>query len=602
MSSLGGGGGGGGGAAAAAATYRTAFERAHAATPRALPAQAVGASSAKVEGDSVWLSVAGLPAAWQGKALDVFPQTGETLTHPRVPSTSDKVVQGVASHVGEQAWSAGPQPVWSARLPLSSVRSAAPPTLAWVLALDAESWQLTTPVQGVWPVVAGSAATLSPALQAALDQNAAAAQSNQANSLKQDTGIAWMLALLGAFVGGLVLNLMPCVFPVLAMKVLAFSQAAGSGGARGLRSQGLAYTLGVVVSCLALGGAMLALRAGGEKLGWGFQLQSPSVVATLAVLFMLLGCNLMGWFAFRHWLPSGLAGLRWQHPAADAFLSGVLAVAIASPCSAPFMGASLGYAIALPTAQALGIFLALGMGLALPYLLASWLPGWLGWLPKPGAWMETLRHFMAFPMWATVVWLLWVLAHLAGVDVAFGLLALLLALALVVWAFNLLGRSRKVLAPIALLVLLLLGNAFGPGIFQSSTPPPSSTGANGEASSGSNGGASGLWQAWSVDKVRQAQSAGSAVFVDFTAAWCITCQFNKKNTLSNPLVLEDFARKKVTLLRADWTRRDPAITQALESLGRSGVPVYVLYPAQGQPMVFSEILDKDALRAALARL
>jgi thiol:disulfide interchange protein DsbD len=313
------------------------------------------------------------------------------------------------------------------------------------------------------------------------------------------------------------------------------------------------------------------------------------------LLFTLIGLNLMGLLEVGNLLPGNLASVQLRHPLGDAFLSGVLAVAIASPCTAPFMGASLGYAIALPAVQALGIFAALGVGLALPYLAASWLPRVGAWLPRPGAWMDTLRRFMAFPMWATVVWLVWVLGHLSGVDGAASLLALLLCLALLVWSLNQAGRSRTVIASLALLGGVWLASSVGPNIFklEEAQALPANAGPNPAA---------GTWQAWVPGRVDAELAAGKPVFVDFTAAWCITCQYNKKTTLARADVLADFQAKNVTLLRADWTRRDPAISQALSSLGRSGVPVYVVYQAGRAPQVLSEVLGVDELRAALARL
>jgi len=318
------------------------------------------------------------------------------------------------------------------------------------------------------------------------------------------------------------------------------------------------------------------------------------VLAALATLFTLLGLNLAGVFEIGSLLPHRIASMQARHPVVDAFLSGVLAVAIASPCTAPFMGASLGYAISLPAAQALGIFAALGLGLALPFLAAAWVPAVGNWLPRPGAWMDTLRRFMAFPMFATVVWLVWVLGHLSGVDGAGALLALLLTLSLLVWSLNLEGRSRTAFASISIALLLGLTGAIG----QFVTKAEDTTASTGSASVAS----SGLWQAWAPGKVEAELAAGRPVFVDFTAAWCITCQYNKKTTLANAEVLADMRARNVTLLRADWTRRDPAITVALEALGRSGVPVYVLHQAGKPPVVFSEILDVQALRSALAAL
>jgi len=311
-----------------------------------------------------------------------------------------------------------------------------------------------------------------------------------------------------------------------------------------------------------------------------------------------LGLNLAGVFDVGSVLPHRIACLQARHPVVDAFLSGVLAVAIASPCTAPFMGASLGYAISLPALQALGIFAALGLGLALPFLAAAWVPAVGNWLPRPGAWMDTLRRFMAFPMLATVVWLVWVLGHLSGVDGAGALLALLLTLGLLVWSLNLEGRSRTVFASISVALLLLLTGVIGPLVIKTDETTASTTSANGTSTASSTA----LWQAWAPGKVEAELAAGRPVFVDFTAAWCITCQYNKKTVLGNADVLADMRAHHVTLLRADWTRRDPAITVALEALGRSGVPVYVLHQAGKAPVVFSEILDAQVLRASLAQL
>jgi thiol:disulfide interchange protein DsbD len=358
---------------------------------------------------------------------------------------------------------------------------------------------------------------------------------------------------------------------------------------RGNRLSGIAYTAGVIASFAALGALMLALRAAGEQLGWGFQLQSPAVVAALAVLFTLIALNLSGVFAFGAMLPSSVASLEARHPVANAFLTGVLAVAIASPCTAPFMGASLGLAIALPPAQAVAIFIALGIGMALPYLVVSWVPAVGRWLPRPGAWMETFRRLMAFPMFATVAWLVWVLGQQSGIDGAGALLALLVALSMVAWSLTLRGRTRIALASVALAGLAFVAWSTGSAI----TRPPAAPLALA---------ADGRWQAWSVERTRQLVSAGQPVFVDFTAAWCVTCQYNKKTTLSRPEVLADFAAQNVALLRADWTRRDPAITAALAQLGRSGVPVYVVYRPGRTPVVLSEVISADEVRAAIGAL
>ncbi|NMG67800.1 protein-disulfide reductase, partial [Azoarcus indigens] len=399
------------------------------------------------------------------------------------------------------------------------------------------------------------------------------------------TGIGFAAGLLLALAGGALLNLMPCVFPILSLKVLGFARHAGAR--RELAVGGFAYTAGVILSFLALAGALIALRAGGEQLGWGFQLQEPVFVAALALLFTLIGLNLAGVFELRTLLPGSAAGWQLQHPAADAFLTGVLAVAVASPCTAPFMGAALGFAFTLPGAQTLLIFAALGLGLALPYLLASLLPPVARAMPRPGAWMARLRTVMAFPMFATVLWLLWVLGVQAGVNGVIGLLGLLLAVSFAAWAWAQPGRSRWWLGTpaVALLAAALAWSL--PGL--RAQPAPAATTAG--------------WETWSPERVAALRAAGQPVFVDFTAAWCVTCQVNKRTTLADAAVLEEFRRAGVALLRADWTSRDASITAALDGLGRSGVPVYALYPADaGTPQLLTELLSAGEIRSALANL
>jgi len=576
------------------AVHGSAFDAAHAASPQAFG----GTLDASVSGDSMLLTAKGLPAAWHNQALQGFPETTNVLEAPATPQSTDTVsTQARAPATGVQVWDQG---VWSARVPLSTHRDASPESLPMVLAWGGQSLRAIAPVQGTWPAVAARA-TVSPALQAALDGNpntglgadgAAASGSLFGNSGWQ----AWLLALAAAVLGGLILNLMPCVLPVLAIKVLALTRHSEYSRAS-QRAQGAAYALGVIVSFVALGGLLLGLRATGEQLGWGFHLQSPGVLAGLAALFTLLALNLAGVFEVGRVLPSRLAGLQARHPVVDSFLTGVLAVAVASPCTAPFMGASLGYAIGLPAVLALGVFAALGLGLALPFLVISWIPALQHWLPRPGAWMQTLRQFMAFPMLATVVWLVWVLGHLTGVDGAASLLLLLLALALLVWSLGLTGRSRWLFATISIATVALFTGAIGRNVVQITPTTLSATDA-----ADSSGGREAVWQAWAPGRVDTELAAGRAVFVDFTAAWCITCQYNKKTTLSHPDVVADMQSHRVVLLRADWTRRDPAISQALEQLGRSGVPVYALYQPGHAPVVFSEILSVQTLRAALASL
>lgn len=563
------------------------FAASRAASPQAL----TGTSQAELSGNSVTLTVNGLPTGWHGRVLQAFPETVNLAEPVTSPQANDTVTNGPqAPKPGTQNWNNG---VWSASFPLSVQREASHDNMPVVLALGAQSLRTVAPIRGTWPALnAGSPAVVQAEPSAGVGVAVGAASVPSANGWS-----TWALALGAALLGGMILNLMPCVLPVLAIKVLGFSRH-GEHSRASQRAQGLAYTLGVVLSFVSLGALMLGLRATGEQLGWGFHLQSPAVVAALATLFTLLGLNLAGLFEIGSLLPHRLASLQARHPVVDAFLSGVLAVAIASPCTAPFMGASLGYAISLPALQALGIFAALGLGLALPFLLASWIPAVGNLLPRPGAWMDTLRRFMAFPMLATVVWLVWVLGHLSGVDGAGALLALLLMLSLLVWSLALTGRSRTLFAIFSIASLAVLTWAIGPLIIK--TQDPGQLLAAG--STAAQPGEAATWQAWAPGRVETELAAGRPVFVDFTAAWCITCQYNKKTTLANADVLADMRAHKVTLLRADWTRRDPTITVALEQLGRSGVPVYVLHQAGRSPVVFSEILDAKELRAALANL
>lgn len=522
------------------------------------PAAIAGEAKVRIDGGFLDIEVPGLPAALRGKPLGFFPETPE-------------VIRTAAAET--QAWKGD---TWTARVPLSEQRSNSPAVMPLVLTESGKGWRTEAKVEGEWPKTAAPAGVPA-ALDAALKANAAAPAA----------GLTFAAALIGALLGGLILNLMPCVFPVLAIKVVGFTRHAEDRRAH--RIAGFAYSAGVVVSFLALGALMLALRAAGEQLGWGFQLQSPAVVAVLAALFTVIGLNLAGLFEFGQFVPSGIASLEARHPAANAFLSGVLAVVIASPCTAPFMGASLGFAVGLPAAQALPVFAAIGLGMALPYLLASLVPAVARMLPRPGAWMDTFRKLMAFPMFATVAWLVWILGQQTGVDGAGALLALLVALAAVVWALTLRGRSRTFIALGAAAVFAALAVAIGPNVTRLAESAPVAR-------------ADGRWEPWDAARVDELVAQGRPVFVDFTAAWCVTCQYNKKTTLADAAVLGDLGAKNVALLRADWTRRDPAISAALAQLGRNGVPVYVFYKKGAAPVVLSEVLGVEEVRSAISKL
>ncbi len=554
----------------ATALHAGLFKAAQQASPQPLN----GPHSARLvdAGQALALRIEQLPSAWQGQTLALLPVTAHVVDN--------------AARQGQgwtQRWDGG---VWTARVPVSGERSDSPSQMDWVLALGAETsprapaLQVATPVQGTWPALTPPP-EVSPALARALEANAQAAATTR-------PGLAALgMALLGAFIGGLILNLMPCVFPVLAIKLLGLTRTTGGPAAH--RAAGLAYTAGAVLSFVLLGGLMLALRAAGEQLGWGFQLQSPAVVIGMAVLFTVLGLNLAGLFDFGQMLPSGLAGLSSRHPTVDAALAGVLAVAVASPCTAPFMGASLGLAIGLPVWQALPVFASMGLGMALPYLLVGFWPALAHRLPRPGPWMQTFRQAMAFPMFATVVWLTWVLGQQSGMDTVAALLALLVLLGFGLWAATRQGRARTVLLALAALLLAGLGSQW-----PAADPAPAPAAA---AAAGVSGDA--RWPAWSEAAVQRELAAGRTVFVDFTAAWCVTCQYNKKTVLASTEVLAAFDARQVRTLRADWTRRDAAITRALGALGRSGVPVYAVYAPGQAPVVLSELPTADEIVGAL---
>jgi thiol:disulfide interchange protein DsbD len=303
-------------------------------------------------------------------------------------------------------------------------------------------------------------------------------------------------------------------------------------------------------------------------------------------------------FEFGQFAPPGLAGLTARNRTLDALLSGVLAVVVASPCTAPFMGAALGFALAGSAAVTLLVFAALGVGMAVPYMLLAWFPGWRRRLPQSGPWLGRLKQLLAFPLYATVVWLAWVLGAQTDHDAVARLLFALLAIGFALWAWRVVreGGSR---AWAVALVAALLGAAV---VVWPLLTPGGATRAHATAGGGAVAAAEGPWLPFTSGRVAELSGSGRAVFVDFTAAWCVTCQVNKRLVLDDEAVREAFARKNVALVRADWTRRDPAITRALTALGRSGVPVYVLYRPGREPLLLPEVLKRDRVLDALAQL
>jgi len=394
-----------------------------------------------------------------------------------------------------------------------------------------------------------------------------------------------------AFLGGLLLNLMPCVFPVLFLKGLALVRS-GKEEQHKLRAHGLIYTAGIVVSFWVLVAVLLALRAAGSRLGWGFQFQSPIFLELMAGLLFFLGLSLAGQFEIGLTLTSAGSSLAAKQGYTGSFFTGVLAVVVATPCTAPFMGAAIGYALAQPAAVTFAVFTALALGLAAPYVALTLQPAWTRWLPKPGAWMDVLKQAVSVPIFATVIWLAWVLANAYGAGLLAALLAGLLLLAMAGWF---LGRWPAKRWATVVAVLIVLGmvvlSVWAPGqLAQAGSTPSIQSQAQGQ------------WEPWSPEAVSRYQSEGRPVFVDFTAKWCLSCQVNERVALEQPEVQQAFAAHHVALLKADWTRHDESITQALTALGRDGVPTYLLYvPGQTQPRILPEVLTPGIVVDAVAK-
>jgi len=395
-----------------------------------------------------------------------------------------------------------------------------------------------------------------------------------------------------ALLGGLLLNLMPCVFPVLFLKGLALVNS-GSEERHKLRAHGFVYAAGILASFWILVGALLALRAAGASLGWGFQFQSPVFLMLMAGLLFFLGLSLAGQFEIGLTLTSAGGSLAAKQGYAGSFFTGVLAVVVATPCTAPFMGAAVGYALAQPAAVTFAVFTALALGLAAPYVALTLQPAWTRLLPKPGAWMDILKQAVAVPIFGTAIWLAWVVATAYGAALLAALLTSFLLLAIAGWFLGRWPAKRwaTLVAAIILIGVVALG-VYGQKLV-SDQPQPSSEESTVRST----------WQPWSADAVQKSLAAGQPVFVDFTASWCLSCQVNERVALSRPEVTQAFAAKNVALYRADWTREDPAITQALTALGRSGVPVYALYaPGESNPRLLPQVLTPGIVEDALAKL
>ncbi|HET9025825.1 MAG TPA: thioredoxin family protein [Burkholderiaceae bacterium] len=528
------------------------FEATRALVPQAL-AGATGQGT--IDGNRIKLSLV-LPAGRTASRLEFFP-----LEEGRIEAAAPQVLKREGDAVELYLNAAQPVKADAKAIQGVLVANGGPSSGGWIGSIDL-------------PLIAGTVAPVS-----------------ATTATISGASMSLVAALGAAFLGGLILNLMPCVFPVLSLKLIGLAQHRTHSGR--LAAHGVAFAAGVVLSFVLLAGLLIALQQAGNALGWGFQLQTPWVVSGLTVLFFLIGLNLLGVYEFT--FGSGIANARaaasltrkgdWR----GSFGTGVLAVVIASPCTAPFMSAALGYAIAQPAAVALTVFAALGVGMATPYLLLTLFPALLQRLPRPGRWMELFKQFMAFPMFATCVWLLWVLAQqvdAGGVALALGVVV---AVGFAAWALGLSQRGAYPFRWVALAGALIAALAFAP----LATTEPAAAARSARSDD---------WVDYSPEKLAQLTGEGKAVFVDFTAAWCVTCQVNKRVALNSEKVMGRFASAGVVRMRADWTTRDERITQALAQFGRNGVPLYVLYDTTGQPTVLPEILTEGTVLAALDKV
>ncbi|MBD2775572.1 protein-disulfide reductase DsbD family protein [Iningainema tapete] len=420
---------------------------------------------------------------------------------------------------------------------------------------------------------------------------------SNSNLTAQTTDSPIWQALILALVGGIVLNLMPCVFPVLSLKALNIAQQ-GQHSIRQTRLQGLVFTAGVLVSFALVAGVLLILRGLGQQIGWGFQLQSPMFVLLMAYVLFAVGLSLSGVFVVGASIMGVGHSLTSRSGYAGEFFTGVLTTVMATPCTAPFMATAVSVALTQPAAVAIAILMTLGFGLALPYLLLSFTTALRRFLPKPGAWMETFQQILAFPMYAASAWLVWVLTLQAGTDGLAVALGGMILIGFAAWLHQKTQMSRQFwrrfglvgsLVAVALAVTLT-------GLVQNPTPvaEPGST----------NSASQTLWKPYTVEQLESLRSSRQPVFINFTASWCITCLVNERVALSQPEVMAAFQDKGVTLIKADWTNRNPNITEALSKFGRSGVPLYVFYPTglEQQPLILPQVLTPAIVQDSLSKV
>ncbi|WP_091736748.1 protein-disulfide reductase DsbD family protein [Phenylobacterium immobile] len=540
---------------AAAAAPDPQFGAAIAQTVAAAPKPAALTAAFEARGGGVKLAIAGAPLAGADMADAYFYPFAST----------------VIDHAKPQAIERGANGLTLTLVPGYDFQSPTPPhALDGVLALKDRAYEIHA-VRGAPPV---GAAGLGPP---------------PARGGGGSGGLGLASAAVFALLGGLILNLMPCVFPILAMKAASLAGHAAAGAEA--RRQGLAFGAGVIITFLALAGGLIALRAAGSAVGWGFQLQDPQVVGALSLLMLLVGLNLSGVFEVGTSLQGAGSGLAARGGLAGGFFTGVLAVVVAAPCTAPFMGPAMGWALTQPPAAALVVFTALAIGFAAPFVAVAFAPALLSRLPRPGAWMETFRKALAFPMYGAAAWLLWVLAIQAGEAGLARFLAAAVILALAAWLTGLAQRRRS-----------LGGHALVPGVIAAGLAVLAfSAAVTVRAADAESSAATELTSdSYSPAKLAELRAQGRPVLVNYTAAWCVSCQVNDRVALSTRGVADALARANGAYLKADWTKRDPEIAAELASYGRAGVPLYLVYGAKGgAPVILPSLLTEGIVVRAI---
>ncbi|KRA61783.1 thiol:disulfide interchange protein [Caulobacter sp. Root655] len=523
---------------------------------------------------------AGLKAVFnlQGGVLKLAvtgaPLKGADLSGAFFYPYSGKVIE----HPPEQAIERGPEGLTLSLTPGYDFTQGTPPTqLSGVLALNGAAYEVTATAGAIPPGAQGLGA---PAKAAG-------------------ASLGLPLAVAFAFLGGLILNLMPCVFPILSMKAASLTAHAHDAGKT--RVQGLAFLAGVVVTFLALAGLLIAVRAGGDAVGWGFQLQSPPVVAALSLLMLLVALNMSGVFevgASVQGVGSGASG----DGVGGSFLTGALAVVVAAPCTAPFMAGALGYALTQPPLLALAVFLGLALGFAAPFVLLAFIPGLLARLPRPGPWMDVLKKGLAFPMYATAAWLAWVFSQQTGSIPLALILAAAVLTAFTAWLYGL-AQARRIegkgaVVPFVLAALSLVA-AIALVVVAARAAPAAAPSSVAETAPSGPGLAA---EPWSPERVAALQAEGKVVMVDFTADWCVTCKVNEGAALKGQRLADAFKTSNAVLLRADWTKRDAVIAAALAEHGRAGVPLYLVYPkGGGEPVILPQLLTEGLVIEAVEK-